>query len=459
MGRLKTAEEAKGIPSRAVFKDPPNISKPALWKATIHRHLADKAGDHLDIRFGDIKSGITYSWATRKIPEPGTGTYAIMQPTHSMEYMDWAGKIPKGSYGAGEVRVERKEPVEVREANKDLLRINLYTGRVPEQLVFRRVEGNKWVLHNATPSRTTKRWGKLIPEDKPRYKEKSVDSVDYGDDDEIMQAKVDGAHVLGVYEKGKPIRLLSYRKAKSTPTGILEHTYKPRGMQGYKVPTDLHGSLVRGELYAVDRRGRALPAERVGGLLNASTWKSREKQSMEKVRLKFAPFDILRSKGRNVSSKPYKERFALLQELVKASPADVELPDTAFTQPQKYRLLKKILDGKLKQTSEGVVLWHRDRPIVTKVKKVQDHDVHVRGIYPSTHEGWAGGFEYSYTPRGKVVGRVGGGMTHKMREDMHKNPAEHVGRVAKVKAQGVFLSGALRSPEFKEYHIEKGKQI
>jgi len=452
VGKLKFAEEAKGIPSRSVFKEPPKIDKPTLWQLVIHKHLAERAGEHRDLRLLDSKTGITYNWATRKLPEPGKGTYAIFQPTHAKEYLGWEGTIPEG-YGAGKVSIERKEPVELRASSPKEVRFNAYNGRVPEQYVLRHTEGKKWVLFNATPSRETKRWGELIPSDRPRYKEKKVDAIDLGDENELMQGKVDGTQVLGAYEKGKPIRLLSYREAKSTPTKFLEHTFKVP-FHDFKTPEALDKTLVRGELYAVDRKGRAIPAEAVGSLVNANTWKSRQLQEERKERLRLVPFDVLKYRGKNVQDKPYSERFELLKRLVSKSPKDVELPETAFNEPQKYRLLKKILEGKLKQTQEGVVLWHRDQPVTTKVKKNSDYDVHVRDVYPSTHEGWAGGFDYSLTPKGKVVGRVGGGFTHALREEMVNNPGKFKGRVAKVRAQGMFPSGALRAPEFSEWRID-----
>jgi hypothetical protein len=457
MAHVKTAEEAKGIPSRAVYKDPPKVKKPETWKMTVHQHKAERAGEHLDIRLGDPKTGITYNWATRKLPPPGKGTYAIPQPVHSMEYMDFKGKIPEG-YGKGDVSIARKEPVEIREARPDMIRFNAYKGRVPEQYVIRKVPGDsKWVLHNATPSRSTKRWTKLVQHGKPKYKEKDLKSVSYDDDDEVMQAKIDGAHVQGVYEKGKPIRLFSHIKAKSTPTGLMEHTFKPVNLQSYRTPAKLHKSVIRGELYAVDRRGRALPSSQTGGLLNAGTWKSREQQLKRGVRLKLAPFDIERYKGRAVGREPYRRRYELLKKLVKSSPDDVELPPTAFNEPEKYKLLKAIMDKKLPQTEEGVVVWHRTRPEITKFKRKVDHDVYIRSIYPSTHEGWAGGFEYSYSPRGKIVGRVGSGLPRKLRVAMHRSPAKYHDRAAKVEAQSMLASGALRAPAFKGWHLEKGR--
>ena len=97
-----------------------------------------------------------------------------------------------------------------------------------------------------------------------------------------------------------------------------------------------------------------------------------------------------------------------------------------------------------------------DAPL--KVKFFPDYDVHLRGTFSGggkyTDKG-SGGFTYSHTPEGPTVGRVGTGLSDKLREDLHKHPTKYIGLVAKVDAQEKYVSGALRMPAFKGWHLDK----
>ena len=56
---------------------------PGIWDMTIHKHPAEKAGDHFDLRMhaGD---GKVHSWRLEDLPKPGGPTVlAIQQPTHN----------------------------------------------------------------------------------------------------------------------------------------------------------------------------------------------------------------------------------------------------------------------------------------------------------------------------------------------------------------------------------------
>lgn len=450
----KLAQPAVGIPSRAVTTPPPMVSKPKIWQFVRHDHDARVAGKHYDLRLGDPRTGTTYNWAGKRWPEPGQGTYVAMQPTHSYDYLKFQGRIAEG-YGAGDVRIGRREPTEIISASPEEVRFNLYKGRVPEQYVLKKMEGAKWVLRNATPSRDTKTWQALVPVDKPKYRQRTSEWIDFGDEDQILQAKIDGAHAIYALRAGKPVKVFSYRVAKSTPTRLIEHTYKIPGWEKNVVPPELDNTVLRGEVYAT-RRGRALREKDIGALLNTSTLQSREKQHRIGG-LKTSTFDVVKYKGKDVSGLPYQERLRILREVTKKIPG-LHLPPSAESSKDKQRLFRRIESGREKLTREGVVAWSKSKDEVTKIKLRPDYDVHVRKVMPSTHEGWAGGVAYSLTPQGDIVGTMGSGFTHALREAMLKTPKNYVGRVARVEADEQFPSGALRVPVFKGWHSSKSEE-
>jgi ATP-dependent DNA ligase len=277
-----------------------------------------------------------------------------------------------------------------------------------------------------------------------------------------MMPKLDGAHTLiDLKDTGKVPRLFSYRKAKRALSGVIEHTHKVPSLLEQRVPEGYANTLLRAETIAITDKGKSLPARQIAGMLNSSVPVSRETQKELGATLKPIAFDIVKYKGENVENRPFKERYDLLKDV--ASKTDIEIVDVAHTNQEKLKLLRTIERGNHPLTNEGVVL----RPLEgnahpAKAKFRPDHDVYVRSIFEATNAqgkpvGRAGGFEFSWTPKGPVVGRVGTGFTHDLAKDMLSNPDKYKGRVAKVHAEQKYESGALGKASFQEWHLDKGK--
>jgi hypothetical protein len=52
----------------------------------------------------------------------------------------------------------------------------------------------------------------------------------------------------------------------------------------------------------------------------------------------------------------------------------------------------------------------------------------------------------------KTVGRVGSGFSHETLADMLHSPKDYEGRIARIKAQEQYPSGAYRAPRFISLH-------
>ena len=462
--RKPKKEFAPGLPDKKRITPFPQVSEnqSQIWEFGVHDHHAVRAGRHFDLRLGDPSTHIAHSWAIpkSKLPEPGEKLLAVRQPDHTVAYMDFKGMLPEG-YGYGKVGLHKRGKTEITFSDERMVKFNLYEGREISEYVLVRTGGpTKWLLQNVTPTRQAR---PDLPSSKPKYRETKPEKIDLGRESEILQAKVDGAHVLVDMKPGKQTRVFSYRPTERK-TGVIDHTQRIPGVLGHRADKETGNTILRGEVYATDKDGKAIPAQDVGGMLNANVWKSRLLQE-EKGPLTTAIFDVVKHKGKPAEDLPYSEKLRILKEISEREGDLFHLPDTAETKEDKEKLYKDIQEKKHKQTSEGVIVWKKDESFPpTKVKHRPDFDVYVRKIFPAYGKDGkeldrAGGFAYSWEPDGEIVGRVGTGFDHKMLKDMKSDPGKYVGRVAKVLSMEKMRGrGALRAPSFSEWHTDKGKE-
>lgn len=456
------ADFAPGLPRKEVSHDLPSVETPRVWEFGVHDHHAERRGRHFDLRLGDPESGHAHSWAMKaEWPQPGERTWAIQQPTHTVGYMDFKGRIEEG-YGKGNVHLHDRAKTEVLSSRPGHINFNLYRSTGPEEYTLHQVTGKNWVLYNRTLDQKKRA---TLPSSKPDYREVALHQAPVDDPNYLFSAKIDDAHNLFVLPAaGEQIRVVSYRTSKKNPTGVIEHTHKVPGLLGEKVPAGLGSTILRGGLYAIDpQTGEAVAPHHIAGILNSDVWKSREKQK-EMGALLPVLYDVVKFKGKSLEGAPYREKLRALQEVEKALPHLFHLPRMASTPEAKRKLLADIASGELPETKEGIVAWHlhsAEAPIKAKVK--EDHDVYIQGFYPGEgkYKGRAiGGFYFSHEPGGDPVGKVGTGISDAQRRDMFEHPDRYIGMVARVETMkgGRYSSGALRTASFQNFHLDKNEQ-
>jgi hypothetical protein len=454
--KRKKKEFAPGLPRREQTTNPPVTEKPKIWASVIQRHDARRAGTHFDFRLGDLETGIGHSWAMRKLPGPGEKVLAIQQPDHTIPYFKFTGEIPVG-YGAGEVGRHSLLDAEVLESDKNRVIFNRYDGRDTHEYVLRRMDDKHWLLINRTPTAKSE----PMPESKPKYKEIKPGQVDPKAPGR-WDAKIDGASLNYVIHDGKPIRAFSYRRSRRGPA-LIQHTQRIPTLQGEKAPKGYKRTILRGEVWATNpKTKKAIEARELGALLNSHVLRSRRLQE-SKGKLKNIIFDIVMHKGKNVEGLPTEEKRRLIDEVIKDSrfKGIFEKPSSATTPSAKMKLFEKIRKKQHKQTKEGVII-HSPEGVMTKVKFKPEWDVEISGIFTkpkSKAKGQAGGFTYRKLDGKRIsrLSRVGTGFSRKLREAMYENPEDFVGVVAKVTGMEQYPSGAIRTPSFVGWHLDKNE--
>ena len=448
-----TTRPGRGIPDPTNYGDIDKLRPGAVLDFVVQRHLADRAGPHYDLRMGNREMGL-FSGATKsELPKPGERVSVHQTPIHKYDYKDYEGKLR--GYGAGSVSKHDEGKVLITKVTDNAIHFSTAHGQAPKRYALVKPKGGSrsWLLiHGHNPARpdVTKPKFEIVHEDEIEQKLESLGA------DDMVQAKIDGAMNLIDLHNDKA-EVMSYRESKKHPEHPILHTERFFGGDPtVKVPAEFKDSVLLGEVFG-QRGNRAIPQRELSGLLNTNIADSITQQRQLDTKLKAMIFDVAKMKNQDLSQTPYSERFEILKKMFPYLPNDkFVLPETVKGPEAAKALLERIRKGKHNLTQEGIVIHPSDGP-AAKYKVTPDFDVHVRNIFQGDrkYRNAAGGFEYSREEKGPVVGRVGTGFSDRDRDEMWKRQKDFVNRVATVRAQGEFPSGALRAPVYQGFHEAK----
>lgn len=122
----------------------PDGDDPRLLRYVVQEHHARSL--HWDFRIES--DGVLRSWAVPKgLPlEPGVKRLAVAVEDHPLDYIDFAGVIPPGNYGAGEVLIWDQGTYEVLEETDAALRLRLAGGRLAGVYQLVHTRSNQWLI-------------------------------------------------------------------------------------------------------------------------------------------------------------------------------------------------------------------------------------------------------------------------------------------------------------------------
>jgi bifunctional non-homologous end joining protein LigD len=299
-------------------------------KFVIQEHHARRL--HYDFRLE--RDGVLVSWAVPKnLPDtPSVNHLAVHTEDHPMEYLTFAGQIPKGEYGGGKVIVWDTGTYETEKFNDNPpdgpakggeVIVTLHGQKIDGRYALIQTDGKNWLAHRMK-EQSRPQAGDLAP---MLATEGSVDKLK--STQWAFEGKWDGYRVLVDANRGK-LNLRSRRGRDVTD----EYP------QFEALAADLadHHVILDGEAVALDESG--VPS--FGEMQNRA----------RSTRLEYWAFDILHLDGRSLLRAKYSDRRRLLEALAESGGLIVpdQLPGDG----------PEAMEHARKQRWEGVVAKKRD---------------------------------------------------------------------------------------------------
>ena len=113
-------------------------------RLVVQKHQAT----HLHYDFRLEMDGVLKSWAVPKGPpeEPGIRRLAMQVEDHMLSWIDFAGTIPKGEYGAGTVEVWDKGTYTLKNRTDKLIEFTLHGAKLKGDYALVNFKENSWLL-------------------------------------------------------------------------------------------------------------------------------------------------------------------------------------------------------------------------------------------------------------------------------------------------------------------------
>jgi bifunctional non-homologous end joining protein LigD len=261
---------------------------------------------HWDLRLE--RDGVLVSWAVpRGIPmDPKKNHLAVHVEDHPLEYIDFAGEIPEGEYGAGEVKVWDSGTYDVEKWRDDEVIVTFHGKRLKGKYALFQTKrgegpGKNWMIHRMDPP--------VDPDEDPmpehvvpmmaRLSDLPKHDRDYG-----FEVKWDGVRAIAYCEDGR-VRLES-RNLRDVTKQYPELSKLGRELGSRRAVLD-------GEIVALDEQGRP-DFQRLQPRMHVVS-ESTIRRRVSDTPVVYMIFDVLWLEGHLTMPLPYTERRKRLEGL------------------------------------------------------------------------------------------------------------------------------------------------
>ena len=416
---------------------------------------------HWDLRLE--RDGVLASWAVPKgIPDDsGKDGLAVHTEDHPISYLDFAGEIPRGEYGAGSMRIWDRGTYECHKFLDDEVIVTFHGERLGGRYALFRTGGRNWMIHRMDPP--------ADPEAAPIPVEVApmlarLAALPGSERGWAYEVKWDGVRAIAFVEGGR-VRLQS-RSMRDISSRYPEVSGLGRALGS-------RAAVFDGEVVAFDPDGRP-DFGRLQGRMHLAS-EAAVRRRVRDTPIAYLIFDLLWLEGRSLMGLPYAQRRERLDAL--------ELRGPAWQVPASHDDGgADLLAASRELGLEGIVAKRTDSPYEPgrrsacwlKVKNVHRQDFVVGGWLPGEggRTGRVGALLVGYNDEKgalRYAGRVGTGFTEaellRLRDVLAPVAADgspFVGRqppkasrflvpelVAEVEFREWTHTGTLRAPSYK----------
>lgn len=323
----------RGMRDSAKTPEPVPATAPTVGnndKFVIQEHHARRL--HYDFRLE--RDGVLVSWAVPKnLPDrPSVNHLAVHTEDHPMEYLTFAGEIPKGEYGGGQVHVWDTGTYETEKFNDNApdgpdkggeVIVTLHGEKIDGRYALIQTDGKNWLAHRMKEQKRPTA-ADLAPMLATEGSVQRLKSAQWA-----FEGKWDGYRLLVDADRGR----LTLRSRRGRDV-----TAEYPQLQALAADLADHHVILDGEAVALDESG--VPS--FGEMQNRA----------RSTRVEFWAFDILHLDGRSLMRAKYSDRRRLLEAL--AAGGGLIVPDALDGDGP------EALEFARKKRWEGVIAKKRD---------------------------------------------------------------------------------------------------
>jgi bifunctional non-homologous end joining protein LigD len=420
---------------------------------------------HWDLRLE--RDGVLVSWALpRGIPQtPKDNRLAVHTEDHPLEYLSFEGTIPKGEYGAGEMRVWDAGTYEAEKFEPKKVEVTLHGERVRGRYALFHTRDDDWMIHRMDPPEPGR---EPMPEGiepmKATLAELPQDEEAYG-----YEIKWDGVRAIA-YCSGGRVRLES--------RNLRDITAQYPEVRALGRQLGARDAVLDGELVALDEDDRP-SFQRLQRRMHLADDAAIRRRARE-VPVTYMLFDLLYLDGESTLALPFEERRERLEELGLAGD---RWQTPSYHRGEGRALLEATsrhgLEGIIAKRLDSIYAPGRRTTAWLKVKNVRAQEVVIGGWAPGKgrREETIGALLAGYYEDGELryAGKVGTGFSDddlrrldRLLEPLRREDSPFTGRqppkgstfaeprlVAEVEFNEWTNTGTMRHPSFKGLRDDK----
>ncbi|HEX6029892.1 MAG TPA: DNA ligase D, partial [Tepidiformaceae bacterium] len=297
---------------------------------------------HWDLRLE--RDGVLVSFAVPLgiPPDPKENHLAVHTEDHPLEYLEFEGHIPEGSYGGGDMFLWDRGTYETHKFRDAEVMVTFHGERVQGKYVLFQTNGKDWMIHRMDPPQDSAREpmpATVAPMLAMASQKLPADDSKYG-----LEIKWDGIRAI-LFVKGGRTRIQS--------RNLLDITSQYPELRALGESLGSTEAVIDGEIVAINADGRpdfGLLQKRMG-----VTRPNDVRRRMQDTPVLYFAFDLLYLNGHSTMELSYQERRKLLGEL------KLEGPNWQ-TPPYHAGDGEAMLESSKAQGLEGVVAKRLDSP-------------------------------------------------------------------------------------------------